>query len=178
MNLEALRASLREKHGALAPLREKAFADGAPDTDFNAYEQALKDCEAIEKKIELAEREEALAAKASVPALAPVGPGQQAITVPAAAKAVKPEESLALAAAAIIVGKAQGKPALKVLEDEGYSGFAAELGKKAINTLVSSEGGILVPTPLTGGIMPLLRARSTFLDAGPTPRPATSRKAR
>ncbi|CAM5769811.1 phage major capsid protein [Bosea minatitlanensis] len=173
MNLEQLRAQLREKHGALAPLREKAMADGAPKPDFDAYEQAVKDLEAIEAKIALLERDEAIEAKASKPANAPVSGEKD--TVPAVPQIkIEPAQKIGLIAAANIKAKDLGEPALKVLEDEGYGEFAKELdagakrmGKKTVQVGSSADGGILVPTTLQSEIIELLRPEVTFLQGGP-----------
>jgi HK97 family phage major capsid protein len=70
--------------------------------------------------------------------------------------------------------RASPREALKALEDEGYPGVVREMERlwrmrgKAVNTLVSNQGGILVPPTLDGGIIPLLRAQATFLDNNPT----------
>jgi HK97 family phage major capsid protein len=170
MTLEQLRALLREKHGGLKALREKAFGEAGSAEDLDAFEAAVKECEALETKIELLEREEALAAKATVPATNPTGTA--APTVPATAKEHKPEEVLAIVAASLVKGKEEGLPALKVMADSGFGRLASELvphNQKAVNTLVSAEGGILVPQAQVGGILPLLRQQATFLEAGPTP---------
>ena len=37
-----------------------------------------------------------------------------------------------------------------------------------------AEGGLLVPTPVSGGIMPLLRLESTFINASPVRVPLTN----
>lgn len=166
MSLEQLRALLREKIAGLAALKTKAFGDGATETDEKSLEAAIKEIEDLEKKIDLAEKAEALEAKASKPADAPVG--DQRPTAPAAPEQKMDEtQRLSLVAASIIKGKADGAHPLKVLEDAGYGQYAKELRQKAVNTQVSSEGGILVPTDLQGGIIPLLRVQSTFLGAGP-----------
>jgi HK97 family phage major capsid protein len=172
MTLEQLRARLREKHGALAPLREKAFAEGAAAADLEAFDNVLKECEAIEGQIAMAEREEALAAKATKTATAPTGETEE--TRPAAQRVEVKElgQKLSLVAAGIVIAGKSGDP-MQVLTDHGYQGLVDELKThanhgKAVNTGVSSEGGILVPTSLQGGILPLLRAESTFLNAGPT----------
>jgi HK97 family phage major capsid protein len=175
MTLEQLRASLREKHGALGTLKTAAFADDAPEESFNAYEQALKDLEAINRKIDLLEREEEIAAKAAKPVTAPAG--EAAPKVPARAKTVVEGQELSLIAAAIVKAGKDGDPT-KILIDDGYEGFVDHLkaeqkrsdptSTKAVNTLVSSEGGILVPAAVMGGgIMPILRAQSTFINANP-----------
>jgi HK97 family phage major capsid protein len=167
MNLEQLRAALREKHGALTALKAKALGNDGTADDLTAYEKALDECEVLEKKIEQALRDEAITGRLTAPADKPATETK----LPAVpAREVKPESMLAVAAAAVIKTAKGGNP-MKTLEDEGYGQFAQHLVatsvNKAVNTLVSSEGGILVPTVLSGGIMPLLRLRSTFIDAGP-----------
>ncbi len=167
MTLEQLRAALREKHGALSALKAKAYGENGTAEDLKAFEDGLTECETLEKKIEELLREEALAGRlaklATTPAVDPALPA-----VPK--KEVKPEQTLAIAAAAVVKTAKGGNP-LKTLEDEGYGQFAQQLVassvNKAVNTLVSSEGGILVPTVLSGGIMPLLRSKATFIDSNP-----------
>lgn len=174
MTLEQLRAKLREKHGALAPLREKGLADGAPKADFDAYEQAVKDLEEIEAKIALLERDEAIDAKASKPADAPVSSTEKD-TVPAAPKqVVKADQKVGLIAAAVIKSKGLGENPLKILDDEGYGEFVKELdagakrmGKKTVQIGQSADGGILVPSPLQSEIIELLRPEVTFLQGNP-----------
>lgn len=176
MTLEQLRALLREKLGALAAIKAKAMAAESTADEVKALEDALTEIEGIEKKIDLAEKAEAAAAKASKPAgeRAEDGqerPGEKADPAPV----VKLElgQKLSLTAAAIIkAGKdASPKQVLDVLDKAGYGAFAKELRQKApqgyVNTGESTEGGILVPTALEGGILPLLRAQSTFLSADP-----------
>lgn len=177
MTLEQLRALLQQKHGALAPLQAKAMAEGATTEDLEAFEAAMKECEDIEKKIDLAERSEALAAKATKPADAPAQIAADPAPIPARpAEKMNLDQKLSLVAAGIIKAGRSGDP-LKVLADEGYGLFVDELKAHAarvkapqgyVNTGETTEGGILVPTQLQGGIIPLLRAQSTFLAANPT----------
>lgn len=177
MTLEQLRAALREKHGALPTIETKALAAGATAEDLDALDAALKEIEFLDKQVDLAVRKEEAAARASAPVTGVTSPTSS--TTAAAAKEYKPEEAMAIAAAAVIKAGKNGN-ALKVLEDEGYGRMAQILTSterlKAVNTLVSSEGGILVPTVLTGGIMPLLRVQSTFINAGPRRVPFTNGK--
>lgn len=177
MTLEQLRALLAQKHGALTPLKSKAFADEATQEDLDAFEAALKECEDIEKKISMLERSEALDAATTRAAdvvtggddETDLGNGRVAPTPKAAPLKLELGQKLSLTAAAIIKAGKSGDP-LKILANEGYEQFANELkaNQKAVNTTDQDEGGILVPTNLQGGILPLLRAESTFLNAGPT----------
>ncbi len=170
MSVAILRARLREKSGALAPLKVKAFAEVASVEDRTALKTAMDDIVGVEEQLELAERDEALQAKASRRADATTQTVEdiKSTALAATAKTYKQEDVLAIAAAAVVKAGTTGN-ALKILEDDGYGGLVKELqiNTKAVNTLVSSEGGILVPAAIMGGIMPLLRARSTFIDAGP-----------
>lgn len=176
MTLEQLRALLAQKHGALAPVKVKAFADGATQEDLDAFETALKECEGIEKKIAILERSEALDAATSRSAEVVTGAeeidgetGRIAPTPKAAPLKIELGQKLSLTAAAIIKAGKSGDP-LKILANEGYEQFANELKahRKAVNTADEDEGGILVPTTLQNGILPLLRNESTFLNANPT----------
>lgn len=172
MSTLALRARLREKSGALADLKAKALADAATAEDRTALKTALDELKGIEEQLDLAEQAEAIEAKHSKPAEAPVGGA--AATVPAQAKKAEADQVLSLVAAAIIKGKATGLHPLKALEDEGYGGLAGQLRAKAVNTLVSADGGILVPAAQVAGIVPLLRQASFFLAAGPVRVPFTN----
>ena len=166
MTVAELRARLKAMTEALSPLKVKALSEGAPAEDRAAFKAHLDAIKVVEEQLDMAEADEALQAKHSQPA----GPTatDPAPTVPAVPQVKMPlDQKLSLSAAAIIVGKAQGKDPLAVLQDEGYGQFVGEL-KKAVNTTTSGEGGILVPTALDGGIIALLRNESTFLDAGPT----------
>lgn len=169
MSTLALRAKLREKSSALATLKVKAFAAEAQDGDKDALKALLKEIKDLEDELELAEQVEAVegrqAKAATDPVADPVRP-----TVPANVKTVETDQVLSLAAAGVIKGKQLGVHPLKALEDEGYAQFAKELGlaQKTVNTLVSSEGGVLVPAAqVGGGMIPFLRNESSFLDAGP-----------
>lgn len=179
MNLEQLRAALKKSLDALAALKTKALGPDGTDEDLTAVETALAEVKSIERKISVAE--EAEAAEARSVAKAPVaGIGHNGgPAMPAQPKSVDPADVLALTAAAILVGKGRGENPLKVLEQEGYSGLAGELrpakgiidvnGQKTVNTLVSGDGGILVPAAQVGGnLIPLLSRRSTFLSSDPT----------
>lgn len=175
MTLEQLRASLREKHGALNALKAKAFAAEGTDEDLKAYKDAIEAAEKVEEKIALLEREEALDKKAQAFAPPPVAPQVPAArqSVPANVKTVDNVQPFTLSAAAIIKAKETDEHPLKILEDEGYGHLSQILGsvpqnRKSVNTLVSSEGGILVPTAQVGAnLMELLRKPSTFMAAGP-----------
>jgi HK97 family phage major capsid protein len=165
--ISKLRARLQEKSVAIDTIAEKAAADNAPAEDIKAYDEALAELERINEQIEREEKATAIRAKMSKPADAPAADPAKP-TVPATVKEYDADQRLSLAAAAIVVGKSRGEHALKVLEDEGYGKFADQLKTKAVNTLVSAEGGLLVPVASPqGGIMELLRKESTFLAANP-----------
>lgn len=170
--LQQLRAELGEKVAALQNLQQKAFGAEATDEDVAAFKSALDDVERIDRQIEDMERAEALTAKASKLATAPVaGIGHNSGAVPATVKEAKPEDVLSLTAAALVKSRVVNSAPLEILEKDGYGRLASELGAaqtKAVNTLVSAEGGILVPQAQVGGIVPLLRQDATFLAAGPT----------
>lgn len=173
MTLEQLLAALRDKSGQIAALKTKAFAPEATEEDVAALEKLLKEIDGLEKQIELLKAAEAVEARAVVPASMPVT--NTAPAVPAVPKSadVDPVKVLSLTGAAVMKGRTTGVHPLKVLENEGYGqlsqALVADPKAKAVNTLVSSEGGILVPAAQVGGnILPLLRPASTFLQAGPT----------
>jgi HK97 family phage major capsid protein len=164
MTLEQLRAALREKTGALATLRAKALGADASREDIDAYKALCKEVDDLIEKIDLAVVDEAREARitkaAAAPAGAAAGAGDGHATV------------LGLVAAAQIKSRSGGGTPLEVLQEEGYTGLVDALMKanniKAVNTLVSADGGILVPTAQVGQIVDLLRVQSTFLAAGPT----------
>jgi HK97 family phage major capsid protein len=180
MNLEALRKALREKQEALKALTEKAFTADGTKEDLDAVEKASQECEDIESKIAIAEKAEATIARAAKPAVPSAESASGTVTsVPAAPEGMKGEEVLIKAISCHVVSRGTGEPVLKVMADHGMARLADALASvrvngKAVNTLVSSEGGLLVPTPLTGGIMPLLRIESTFIAAGPQRVPLTN----
>lgn len=173
--LEQLRAELREKLAALQALKTKVFSAEKTAEDEEAFEKALDAVEAVEKEInrmERAERVEALSSKLADAPVAVIGHN----SVPAQAKDAKPEEILSICAAATVIAQGKKQNPLKVLEAEGYAGLVQDMAKampgiqeKGLNTLVSAEGGILVPaTVVGGGIVPLLRVQSSFLQSNPT----------
>jgi HK97 family phage major capsid protein len=165
--ISKLRARLQDKSAAIDTLAEKAAADNAPAEDIKAYDDALAELERINEQIEREEKATAIRAKLSKPADAPAADPTKPTTEPVL-KEFNLDQQLSLAAAAIVVGKTRGEHPLKVLADDGYGKLADQLKTKAVNTLVSSEGGLLVPTSTPqGGIMELLRKQSTFIDAGP-----------
>jgi HK97 family phage major capsid protein len=174
MTLEQLRALLKQKSGLLDGLQAKAFGADGTDDDLTALETALKEIEDINRKIDLAEKAVAVKAAASVPAQAPAGIGYNGGPTMHAQPAEKVEghRLVSFAAAAVIKTPVGGNP-YQTLANEGFGFVAQQLWgaqEKAVNTLVSSDGGVLVPTPAAqGGIMPILRGASTFLDAGPVP---------
>lgn len=184
MTLEEMRAALRKMQEALAALKDKAFSAEGTEADVDALEKHVKDILALEKKIDLAELSEKAAARAArpandtttgtLPAVNGAGDGASVST----RRSLLPhgltgQDLLVRVAAATILAKGRGQKVLQVLDDEGYGQIAGLLADvrdpsgKAVNTLVSSEGGVLVPTPLTGGIMPLLRVESSFIAANP-----------
>lgn len=174
MNLEQLRALLKQKSGNLDTLQAKALGPDGADEDLRALEDALKEIEDLDRKIDLAEKAEAAKARSSVPAQAPAGMGHNGGPTMYAQPAEKVEgHRLVSFAAAAVIKAGKGGNAYQTLTDEGFGQVAQQLWgaqEKAVNTLVSSEGGILVPTPAAqGGIMPILRLASSFIDAGPAP---------
>lgn len=170
--LEQLRAELKAKHDALGQIETKALGDGATDEDLAAYKKELADIERLETQIETLAKAQEARARAAVPA---TGVPVQRTATDIQPKELDQERRLTFTAAAITVARMTGEHPFKVLEDEGFGQFAKELGehprnkRKAVNTLVSAEGGILVPQAQVGGIVPLLRGETTFLEAGPTP---------
>ncbi len=166
MTVAELRARLKSLVEALTLLKAKALADSAAPEDRAAMKTQLEAIKVAEEQLEMAEQDEAFQAKHSQPANTPAG--TPAPTVPAAPE-VKMDlgQKMSLTAAAIIKAGKNGDP-FKVLADEGYGRFADQLKAKSVNTLNSGDGGILVPTALDGGIIPLLRNESTFIASNPT----------
>jgi len=180
MNLEQLRAALREKQEALKALMPKAFSPEGTKEQVDQVDALNSECEALEGKIAIAERSEAVIARGAVPAVPAAETSAGTVTsVPVAPEGLKGEDVLIKALSCHVVARGTGEPVLKVMADHGMQRLADALASvrvngKAVNTLVSSEGGLLVPTPLSGGIMPILRVESTFLAAGPTRVPLTN----
>jgi HK97 family phage major capsid protein len=172
--ISKLRARLQEKSAALDTLAEKAAADNASNEDIKAYDDALAELERINEQIEREEKATAIRAKLSKPADAPAAADPARPVTEPVLKTFDLDQQLSLAAAAIVVGKSRGEHPLKVLADDGYGKLADTLKTKAVNTLVSAEGGLLVPTAPQAGIMELLRKESTFLAAGPVRVPLTA----
>jgi HK97 family phage major capsid protein len=172
MNLEQLRASLREQHGALDNLKVKAFGDDPTGEHMTAWEKAIDEAEKTEKKIGLLEREEAVSAKAALPAAVTA---TERPRVPAEVKKTEPGQALSMIAAAIFKSRFgdSGENPFQILEGEGYGGLVSQLSsvphnRKSVNTLVSADGGLLVPTAAVGAnLMDLLRVQSTFIAANP-----------
>lgn len=170
--VERLRALLKAKIEGLGAIKAKAFVDGAAADDVNALDTYLKEMEGIERQLDLAIKAEAIEAKGSLPAATTTAP---APTVPAAAKSeFDAVQTLSIMAAGVIKAGVNGDVE-KALVDEGYQGFVdhvkgmqSRMTGKAVNTLVSAEGGVLVPTAINGGIVPLLNKASTFIESNPT----------
>src|SRR3954470_18303444 len=180
MTLEQLLKALRSKQEELTALQEKAFSEKGTKEDLDAFEAGLNEIDTLEKKVALAERENGIRARSAERVRDPEIPaGEVTVAKQSLPNGVKGSDLIMFAAAAQVISRGSGDQPLKVLEDQGYGEVANLLGGvkvngKAVNTLVSSEGGLLVPTPLSGGIMPLLRMDSTFLQAGPVRVPLTN----
>src|SRR4051812_32220548 len=124
MTVEQLRASLREKHGALAALKAKAFAAEGNDDDLKAWKAGLDEGERAEERMSLLEREEVLDKKAHASAPTPAAPERPTVPAVVAQKTMLPGQAFSLAAAAIIKSKETDEHPFKILEDDGYAGFA------------------------------------------------------
>lgn len=172
MTLEQLRALLRQKHGALAALKARAFSEDAKPDEVKAFEDAIIECEGIELKIDLAEREEALTAKATKPADAPVA-GIEADVTAEPERKLTPKERVSLMVKAVARAKrlgGDGKLALKILDEAGFGNFAGEIERatqKALTEGTAADGGYLVPTNLSREFIPLLREKSVIMSSGP-----------
>jgi HK97 family phage major capsid protein len=177
MNKDTLRAALSASVAALPAIQSAGLAPGATPEQVKAFTDLIDKIESEEKNLALAEKAEEITARLSVPAgqvpaavpgSAPAGTEHRGAAVPAVpAEAWTLEKTLSLAAAAVIKAGKGGDP-IRTLQAEGYQGFIDYLQSKAVNTLVSAEGGILVPTLLQGGVIPLLRPATTFLQGNPT----------
>ncbi len=177
MNLEQLRAALREKYGVVTSLKEKAFAAGAPEADVKAFEDALDECEALERQIKAAEREQSVKAAASVPAGAVAGTGTAAgdgaDARPKVTLTAKQKVALivkATAQAARFTKSGHPMSAMKVLDDAGHGDLAKDIGRatqKALTEGVLADGGSLIPTALASEFIPFLYARSVIMSSNP-----------
>ena len=172
MTLEQLRAALREKHGALPEIKAKGRAEAATDADVQAYGDIVKAIEKLNEQIDTAEREEAIEAKSAKPAEKVTATVEEKLPAQVAVK--DPLEFYCLTAAAVFKAKKTMQSVQDVLENEGYGQIVQKLllaprNQKVLNTLVSADGGILVPAAQVGAnVFDLLRVESTFINAGPT----------
>ncbi|MGY2052952.1 phage major capsid protein [Methylobacterium sp. JK268] len=171
MTLDQLRASLREKHGALDALHAKAFAEGSAPEDLTALEAGLKDVEDVERKIDLAERAEAARAKAAKPADAPVV-NPTALAPAEVARKLTPKEKVSILIKAAARSKMSGGMVntMQAIDEAGFPDLAKDVDaatRKALNQGVSTDGGVLIPTVLSAEFIPLLRQQSVILSSGP-----------
>jgi hypothetical protein len=169
MNVTMLRALLADKVKALPTLKEKALKEGAPADDRKALNDFIAEMKTLNEQLDAATAAEDLEAKLSRPSDTPANPDPSGgNTVPAEAKKAEPDQVLSLAGVALLKSKLTGVKPLKILEDEGYGQLAKQLSPttKGVNTLVSAEGGILVPAAqVGGGLIPFLRSRPSLTRA-------------
>lgn len=168
MTLEQLRALLAEKTAAMTSLKAKALGDTATKEDTDALDAAIAEVKAVKEKIKKAEEIEALEAEAALPANQPAG-HKAAVTIK---KPETPTQKVATIIMGMVKGykdhNLKGKAGLiKGLEDLGMAGMADDLLTKALNTVSSVQGGLLVNETLANDIIPILYPVSSFFQGNP-----------
>lgn len=178
--IQTVQARLRQKLASLPAIKEAALADGATDEQIAAYDAALDDIEKEQKHLDRLEREETLKASTSIP-ITPAITTTERIPAVAAIK-VNPLEKFGIICAGMVKAREEEVPPFKWLDENGYGELVKELrsgyeydrrmGKAAPTPSVnivngSSSGGVLVPSPLAGSIIELLRPTTTFFQGGP-----------
>lgn len=170
MNLEQLRARLKELTGELKVLMKK---DGMTADDLAAVETKTSEMEEIEKNIGILEKAESAAARASSPANAPI---TERATTPAQ---VKKEMTTAEKVGTMVFCMAKSykeernpspKATFKTMEESGYGDLAKEFSdarQRAANASSASAGGVLVPEDMASEIIDILRPSTTFLRGNP-----------
>lgn len=192
MGLAALRAKLAELLKGKAALEAASKAADATQEQKKAYRDSLIDIAATVKEIKEAEHLQELEGIASTAATAPTGnlpettaTGETVFAAPVDEREKSGEWKASLAAACYVKSKqlllsGEVKSTLDVMREEGYGRVADGLLKeqaenarregrinKSNSSLTPQDGGILLPTPNSGTIIPLLRAENTFINQGP-----------
>lgn len=192
--LAELRAELKKALEKAAGLKAAAKAAGAKPEDKEAYKAALLEVDGLTTDIEELEEEERVQARASKAAGAPAGTGtaeedeteSEGNALWAEVKTDdRPQFVTSLLAAAharakYLHGSGVTTDTIKVLREEGYDRFADDMLKqqqrrartegrvlKTNSTLTPQDGGVLLPTPNSASIMPMLRNENTFFASNP-----------
>lgn len=172
--LKKLRKNLADKTDALKALQEKAFGEAATKEDVEALKSAIAEIKELKESIKMAEDAEALVAEASLPANDPIddnnGGQRRAPAQPAVP--VTPQQKIGVIIMGMVKGHKdhgqKGRAGLvKGLEDLGYGGMADVLLSKALNSVSSVQGGLLVSETLATDIIPILYPLSSFFEGGP-----------
>lgn len=183
MTLAELREKLLKAKTDAAAARAVASKDGATAEQRQAFYDAVKVVTAALEMVKAAEAEELADAHTAAPA-AKAGMGHNGGPVFATPKRAVPEESKALMGiaaqhkAAMILFKDKEKvDPYDLLAEEGYTDYVGELkfmaqrqmaAKAAVGGVMSNiSGGVLLPTPLTPQILPILTPETTFLQGNP-----------
>lgn len=157
MNLEQLRKALAELVKGLDGLKAKAFGTEATEADTAALEKQIGEVEAIEAKIALAEKADAVIKRSALPvddteSRHPATVGQKFTAT----------QKLGVAVTAIIAAHKNHSTPAKELESNGFG----QLTKELVST-TPADGGFAVPKPLANEIIEILREDSAFLAGGP-----------
>lgn len=190
--LAELRAELKQKLEALQGLKTKAKATDAKAEDKEAYKAALKEITELSDEIEELEAEERAEALKSKAAGNKAGEADEeeseGNTLWAQVKNHETEgPSFTLSMIAATHAKQQTlqrsgivKDAITLMREDGFDRFADDMLRdqakrarregrilKTNSSLTPQDGGILLPTPNSGTIIPFLRAENTFINNGP-----------
>jgi HK97 family phage major capsid protein len=192
MGLAALRAKLAELLKGKAALEAAAKAADSTKEQKQAYRDSLIAISETVVAIKDLEKEQELEGIASTAATAPTGDlpatnitGEPVYAAPVDEREKSGEWKASLAAACYVksiqlLRSGVVKSALDIMREDGYGRVADALLKeqadnmrregrinKSNSSLTPQDGGILLPTPNSGTIIPLLRAENTFINQGP-----------
>lgn len=190
--LKELRANLQAALKAMTGIKAKAKAEKATADDKAAYKTALEEINTLTDEIEELEKEQDLESRSTKAAGQPTGGAEEeeheGNTLWAEAKSSPTDQaSFAVSLVAASHAKQQSllrsgvvKDQITLLREEGFDRFADDMlreqGKRARregrilktnSSLTPQDGGILLPTPNSGTIIPFLRAENTFINNGP-----------
>lgn len=137
--------------------------------------------EEVEAQIESFKKSEQMRARAAVSANAPAsdretttrdngGPALEP-RVPAVPDVkMTPDQEVSIVAAATLKARYHNKPALKILQDEGYGIFAEKLMRSMKERAVTSTTGgvdVFLPDTISANIIEMLRPETTFFQGNP-----------
>lgn len=162
MNLEALRAALKQKNQEVAnTLLPAIMKANATDADISALEKANADMALLERQIVAAQAAEDAVARSAAPVAGMGHNGGPSMPANVAAPLSK-EAKIGLVVMGLVASHKHHVPFAKALEDNGYGMMVKELV-----TTTPSKGGVTIPTNLSDELIPILRPNSAFLQLDP-----------